>query len=343
MSEASLKIKVGLLVVIALGISVAFGIALGAFDWGEKKAFAVEFSDSGAVRPGAQVRIAGMKAGRVATVDFLGPGASKLGRDVHVRLGIEVDIAMASSIRSDAEFHITTRGVLGEKYVEIVPGTPTAQELKAAAVIRGFDPPRIDLFLSKLDRILGQIVNLLGGKSGDLRGFMDNLISLSKRADTFIAAHQEKVGTLLSNLSEMSGDLRVVLGNLKKGMPTGQLLTDTITRIESIGGLIEKELPATTLSARQALTDVRVAAVSLNTLADEVLKHRVVLDQVLERIPTIVRWTEDAVRDTAAIAHRTAQGEGTIGLLLRDAEVYDQVKALLRELKQRPWRILWRD
>ena len=71
MSEAGLKLKVGLLVLVAIGITVGFSVALGAFDWGEKRAYTIEFGDSGALRPGAHVRIAGMKAGRVRSVPAL--------------------------------------------------------------------------------------------------------------------------------------------------------------------------------------------------------------------------------------------------------------------------------
>jgi len=37
------------------------------------------------------------------------------------------------------------------------------------------------------------------------------------------------------------------------------------------------------------------------------------------------------------------RGEGTVGALLADEEIYDDLKEMLRELKTHPWRFFWRE
>ena len=157
MSESAIKTKVVALILVAAALAVAFGGALGAFDLSEKQRFEVAFSDSGALRVGAKVRIAGIEAGRVSDVLFLAEHENPVTKGTYVRLLLDIDVDKAQILRSDAEFHITTRGVLGEKYVEVVPGTATLAKLGPGTVVRGYDPPRIDLFLSEARSNLGSI------------------------------------------------------------------------------------------------------------------------------------------------------------------------------------------
>jgi phospholipid/cholesterol/gamma-HCH transport system substrate-binding protein len=36
-------------------------------------------------------------------------------------------------------------------------------------------------------------------------------------------------------------------------------------------------------------------------------------------------------------------GRGTIGQLIIDQEIYDDLKEMLRDLKRHPWKMLWRE
>jgi phospholipid/cholesterol/gamma-HCH transport system substrate-binding protein len=40
---------------------------------------------------------------------------------------------------------------------------------------------------------------------------------------------------------------------------------------------------------------------------------------------------------------KMSRGEGTVGALLQDEEVYDDLKELIRDLKRHPWKLIWED
>ena len=37
------------------------------------------------------------------------------------------------------------------------------------------------------------------------------------------------------------------------------------------------------------------------------------------------------------------QGRGTVGAMLMDEEIYDDVQEMLRDLKHNPWKLFWRE
>ena len=40
---------------------------------------------------------------------------------------------------------------------------------------------------------------------------------------------------------------------------------------------------------------------------------------------------------------RLEKGEGTVGQLLEDEEIYDDLKELIRDIKRHPWKLIWQD
>jgi phospholipid/cholesterol/gamma-HCH transport system substrate-binding protein len=50
-----------------------------------------------------------------------------------------------------------------------------------------------------------------------------------------------------------------------------------------------------------------------------------------------------AARDAQELIHGVKQGKGTVGALLADEAVYDDLQELLRDLKHNPWKLFWRE
>ena len=123
--ERGIEVKVGLLILTALGLLAAFVVVLGNFSLSRGFSFFVDFDFSGNLQAGAPVKVAGIKLGKVQRVDYLaGKKDPATGRRVYVRVKVWVDERVRGTVFEDAEFFINTRGVLGEQYLEVVPGTP---------------------------------------------------------------------------------------------------------------------------------------------------------------------------------------------------------------------------
>jgi phospholipid/cholesterol/gamma-HCH transport system substrate-binding protein len=67
----------------------------------------------------------------------------------------------------------------------------------------------------------------------------------------------------------------------------------------------------------------------------------------LEPIATRLRDAVDrvvAILETAEeIVATIRRGEGTVGALLMDEQIFDDLKELIRDLKHNPWKFFWRE
>ena len=51
---------------------------------------------------------------------------------------------------------------------------------------------------------------------------------------------------------------------------------------------------------------------------------------------------EGVVKDVKVMTERLKSGKGTVGALLSDTEMYEDIKELVKDLKRHPWKFLWK-
>src|SRR6202008_4916494 len=109
------------------------------------------------------------------------------GRGVQVRLPVWTEDRVLDSIRSDAEFFITTAGVLGEQYLEIVPGRDWGKPTPAAgSVIHGppwvHDPSPTDLVVARLYEVRDGVAAVLRDDRDAIKNLLSNSANAVKEA-----------------------------------------------------------------------------------------------------------------------------------------------------------------
>jgi len=140
MKKFDLEVAVGLFIIAGILCLGYLSIKLGNLEIVGKKGYDVYgvFSNVGGLKVGSSVEIAGVNVGRVTNVLLDNYQA-------HVILNFRNDL----KIQEDAIASVKTRGLIGEKYIEITPGG--AEEIiKPGGRIRETMPPiDIEQLISK--------------------------------------------------------------------------------------------------------------------------------------------------------------------------------------------------
>lgn len=215
------------LFVLAILLSMVFAYWMGAFGFGPSKNIYVYYDFAGGIERGSTVRLAGIKVGRVTDIQFV-KGDIPLDQDPedapnegtaqsHLRVKIEVTRDALKQITDDSKFYVNLAGIIGERYVEVVPGR--GQPVKRGHNFRGVDPPRVDQLLSQGYGIFGDLRDFFGENKADLKEIFQTLNDLSKNLAKILGGltpdQKKQVGVLLSNLASTSGDLKDLVANLK--------------------------------------------------------------------------------------------------------------------------------
>lgn len=182
------EIKVGAFIL--AGIVIGFLIIFSIGDINLAKtgySVTVKFDFASGIGAAAPVRLSGVGVGRVDGVNVVYSDQDKKSH-AEVHAWIQSD----AKIEEDARITINTLGLLGEKYLEIYPGTPGAPLIKDGAVLVGQDP----VVMEKLT---------------------ENLVDLSNSATVIMKRLEKGEGTIGKLLVEdgVYTDLRSMMGNFK--------------------------------------------------------------------------------------------------------------------------------
>src|ERR1700733_3855778 len=123
-TDRSIGVKVGALILVSLAILGGFILIMGGLSFEKTYVVYVDFDNPGGLQSGAAVRIAGVKVGSVKELEFQGGKIDpKTGRRVLVRAKVAIEQRVKEAIHDDADFYVTTQGVLGEQFMAIEPGS----------------------------------------------------------------------------------------------------------------------------------------------------------------------------------------------------------------------------
>jgi len=113
MKKFDLELAVGVFVILGIVCLGYLSIKLGKMEVLGNKGYEVYaiFSNTGGLKTGASIMIAGVDVGRVKNISL---------EDYQARVVLNLPPGM--EIQEDAIVSIKTRGLIGEKYIEITPG-----------------------------------------------------------------------------------------------------------------------------------------------------------------------------------------------------------------------------
>jgi len=149
--KTKMELKVGVFVFLGLVLLVIFLLSIGGFKtWSSGYNIKFGFSFINGVKVGAPVRFAGLDVGQVKRIDLAIPLKEGQTR-VHVTCWVKRQVR----VPLDSIVWVNTLGLLGEKYIEIIPGADYSKVLRANEELSGVDP----IPMNKLTDLANNIAN----------------------------------------------------------------------------------------------------------------------------------------------------------------------------------------
>jgi phospholipid/cholesterol/gamma-HCH transport system substrate-binding protein len=342
-SERGLEFKVGLLILISSAILIGFIFVLGNFSLRSGFKIYVDFDYIGSLQPGAPVKVSGIKVGKVSDVDFHGGKIDdKLGKRVQVRVTVWIEDRVRESIRKDAEFYINTAGVLGEQYLEIVPGKDWEHpEIDARTVFHGppwvHDPPRTDLVVARLYEVLEGLSTVLHDDRGEIKNLLSNSASAVAELNKLLVERRAEIGELIGSSAQLAKEAKTTLAKVNAGLgdgrPVASLLADADATLRSTNA----SLTALTPPAQALMTDAtRVTGLITENRVDRAINAADKAANAAGQAGGLIDNVNGMVSDLRA-------GKGTAGALLAREELYSDLRELIRDLKRNPWKFFWKE
>jgi len=286
------QLKVGLTILVGLAIlgAAVYYIGRAADIFSRRYQLVALLADAPGLRVGGSVMIAGQMAGTVKDIEFL-PVDADTTRNLKVTMSINEDLR--EQVRGDSRVKLRTLGLLGDKVLDIRPGTPRYAALAPNDTVTVEPSLDYDAVIAQaagalddvvaLTRDLRQLTGGLARGEGTIgalltdRRLYDQFTGTMARTNAFLARVQTSQGTLGRLLEDpkLYDDMVALIGSvdtLVRGVNTsegtmGKLLRDT-TLYANMVGITEKGDSLLTMLTQG------------NGLANKLLTDQTLYDQV---------------------------------------------------------------
>lgn len=347
MSQRSIEVRVGILILVALALLGGFIVVMGGLSFKPTYDVFIDFENPGSLQAGAPIRLAGMKIGKVVEIQFRGGEPPPQGAQAvpPIRVVARIERQYQDAIRSNARWYVTTQGVLGEQFLAVEPGSREQRALQQGDVVHGVSPPRLDLLLSESYELLHKAYQGITANEQQIKETFDGLHATLRGTGRFFENNGGKLDTIVENAETFTEEANATLVDARERYVTGPQVARIMNNVERTTARLDQDLPPLLTDGRALLAEGRGVVTDTKRITGA-LSSTAQLDRY-EQITRDVGVTTSRVKsiagDSQQLVSHIRQGKGTVGALMMDEAIYDDIQEMLRDLKHNPWKFFWRE
>jgi phospholipid/cholesterol/gamma-HCH transport system substrate-binding protein len=331
------QIKVGIFVLVGLALltGVVFLIGEDSRFWESKVYFVAPFTDVQGLKTGGPVRLGGVDIGTVVSV-----GYDSKSQDDRIFVKLAVVKQEARRVRQGAVAHISSKGLLGDKMVEITIPDPTKPPLPDGSELKTDETGDI---LAKMNDISAQVKRTLDNIENATRGFGD------PRFGEDVKRSAEDLRLILDGIARSDGAVHRLFMDPREGERLDRTLDNVNASLTHLATLLGEASSVTEQVrsgpgiAHAVIYDGDLSKNAAGTL-DEIHKDLVAIregngiahalvygdDQTQHVMGNLAKMSDDL----RSIVADVRAGKGTIGGLLVDPSVYEDLKSAVGNVER---------
>jgi len=278
------ELRVGILLAIAVVIILWASFSGGGtsiFD--SKIGFMAYFKNVNGLVKGSPVWVSGIEVGNVSSIKFV-----SLDEERQIEVKFRVLKSVANIITSDATIKVGTIGLIGDKYIEVVPGTLTDPPIPEGSAIPSVTPGDLSSVFAEGEKVMLE--------TRDLTGNLSELTGRINRGEGSVGKMFTE-DSLYNEMTRLMAALIVLINDMQQNQE--RIVSSLESMTDNISGIAEKANKNDGTIGR-LLSDPG--------LYDNIHSSSGRIDSILAKINT---------------------GQGTAGAMVNDDELYEEVKNLI--------------
>ncbi len=277
----------------------------------------VDFETAAGLEPKANVKMAGVPIGKVEAIELVGTNARLV---LRIREGVKIPTDSVASIQ--------TQGLLGEKYVEILPGKNTTQILPPGGRVANTIPPanldeiirKVSMISEDLKRFTGTLSETMGTEEGKkaLNDIIRNVRETTEVLRTMVAGNEERLNRILANVDTLSADIKEISSANKED------LRAVIANFRSFSETLKEEAPG--LARKLQEMSEQVSGV--------VGENRENIRESIENLKSASAKLDNTLESAGKVLAKIDRGEGTLGKLVSDNTTINTLNSTLEGINR---------
>jgi phospholipid/cholesterol/gamma-HCH transport system substrate-binding protein len=289
-------VKLTIFATVTLLLTAMLAQTLGSLDFGGGVTYRARFTDVTGVLPGDDVRIAGVRVGRITKIRVVQATGSAGGAVAELAFTVDGDVPLATSARATIRY----RNLVGQRYLALTEGPGGGQRLRPDGLIplsqtvpaldltvlfNGFRPLFTALTPGDVNQLAYEIIQVFQGEGGTIASLLRRTASLTNT----LADRDAVIGRVITNLNAVLATVDTRDREFSETIRQLQLFVSGLAAdrkaigdaLSSISGLAD----ATSGLLRDARPSLASDIDSLGRLAGTLNDNSGVIEDTLGRLP----------------------------------------------------------
>ncbi len=225
--------KVGIFVILAVVVFIFMTLGIGALRLGSSgyNPYTVSFDDVSGLSKKADVKIAGVKVGWVESIELTSTGKAQA----------DILVNKKYALYDNAYAVVRQEGLIGTKYLEIIPGDPMLPQLASGNQLArpGREAVSVDELLFKFKNIANHVEQVTDSikdaftgqeRSEQLKSMVENLSNASAKIERLASSLDNTISNKEEVLKQIVDNIADFTRTLKDDLPSIKQSTDSITK-----------------------------------------------------------------------------------------------------------------
>ena len=328
-------VKVGIMTLIAAVLLSYMVFIIGDFSFSEQGySFVISFYSVNGLSKGSTVSMSGVKIGKVTSIEI---------RDDQVFVNAYIQDKKLH-IRRKSTFTISTAGLMGEKFVEIMPTRDyTSPYVSDGEIVAGTDPTRMDelfeqgnVLIQKLQELTASAKDIIGDPElkENTRIMFRNARAASDKMNEIISSVRNRSDRIVESLDNIlhrvDGEIEKNREDIRSVVANFRLFSDRLSSITEDSRADFKEILANVRSTTDRLDDMIAKLNKNDKMTDDLRSTIESLRDASDNAKEITREVKEIVADKEIRkkintglddAHKLAQAVDKVFLNIRQTRI----------------------
>jgi phospholipid/cholesterol/gamma-HCH transport system substrate-binding protein len=166
-----------------------------------------------------------------------------------------------------------------------------------------------------------------------------------KATSTLLNGNQERFDRILANVetATVEGNTLIKEGstlvkNVNEKYVDSPRTERILDNVDAVAANVARETPP-------LLADARVTAENARRFSDSVANEEQAakIKKVVDDTSTLLTKANATASDAQFMVGQMRKGRGSVGALLMDEQLFDDLQEMVRDLKHNPWKFFWRE
>jgi phospholipid/cholesterol/gamma-HCH transport system substrate-binding protein len=306
----STELKVGILVLVGILILFYMSFRIGKYGLFREQGYElfVTFANASGLDVKTPVQIAGVAVGKIKEIVLDGYMAKAT-----------LTIKKSVKIPADSKAAVKSQGVLGDKFIEIIPGSGKTFLAKGGKIENVIQAPNFDEIFTNVStaaKSFGDTMSEFKGLVGEnerlnIKKSIENIQVVSGEFKDLVKGNKENIGRIVDNAHETLTGLKVIVKNVEDGKGT-------------LGLLVKDD---------KLYKDAKDAVSTIKNITSDIEQGKGAIGKLVKD-DELYADARDTVKNIKDITDGIKKGEGSLGKFAKDDKLYNETEKAVKKVQR---------